>query len=214
MTNVNDLERMRDSKDSSLSFSAKVQFDARIATTNMFADFAITSDGSCWYFGSWKTPLNSLRIYFPPGAVIVWGDLGDAVFRHSGDDSLEWLLRAASDRHFPDYCLGKLAAIGDDKQEFFTGDALSWLLSLMDAEDASSDDVIGTWEQMFENLENGCLPAQAWYLACREHGIDDPPRCEGWSWRALVIWNALATFVRLYNERSKRIDDCKEQKDR
>ena len=56
-----------------------------------------------WRCAKPGTGIYSFVVLLRPGVVAMWGDLGEYVLRHSGEDSLVWLRRAVTD---PGYLLG------------------------------------------------------------------------------------------------------------
>lgn len=73
---------------------------------------------------------HAFRVYFAPGTVFVWGDIGEYVFIHSDRDSIGWwLCQGGKEGDYPDYFLSKLRAVGSEKgaKEFYIGDAYDWI---------------------------------------------------------------------------------------
>lgn len=66
--------------------------------------------------GSW---MHGFFVLVVPGALIVYGDTGDGIFRHSGN-GLPWLRGAVKS---PSYLLSKLQ---NRKKKFYPGDAIAW----------------------------------------------------------------------------------------
>lgn len=171
-----------------------------------FAGHALTQEGPHWRCGRPGDSSYSFRLYAPPGAVIVWGDLGECVLRHADSDSPGWLVRAAGRDEYPDYCLGKIEALDGEKREFYVGDAKAYIRErLRDARGENGD--VDTqerdrWKAVARDFGTGLddfdSERAAWRTACIENGVDDPPDCYGWSSSALWIWHALVTFVRLH----------------
>ena len=90
-------------------------------------------DGS-WRCGNANGSSNyAFSIFFAPGMVAVWGDLGEFVIRHFDGDSLGWLLRATKDGEYPDYLLGKIQALHGDQEELHYAEAMAHLAELENA---------------------------------------------------------------------------------
>lgn len=168
-----------------------------------FAGHVLTQDGPHWRCGRPDSSIYAFRLYAPPGAVIVWGDLGECVLRHADSDSLGWLVRAAGRDEYPDYCLGKIEALDGEKREFYVGDAKAYIRERMrDAVADRDTKERDRWKDVARDFGTGLDDCDseraAWRTACSENGVDDPPDCHGWSSSALWIWHALVTFVRLH----------------
>lgn len=182
--------------------SAAVAKQAAEFAAKSFAGHVLKSEGAHWLCGRPGSSSYSFRVYLPPGAVIVWGDIGEATILHSDRDSLGWLTRAAGRGEYPDYCLGKVAALSGDKREFFSGDAHAYLTERL-AEAVDDHDRL-RWEEASRAFRdavderNHDSERAAWFATWSEQGLDDPPLCDGWSSTALWIWHALVTFVRLH----------------
>lgn len=165
-----------------------------------FSGHVLTREGAHWRCGRSGGSAYSFRIYAPTGAVIVWGDLGECVLSHHGSDSLEWLDRAAGRGEYPDYCLGKIAAIDGSKRKFYPGDAIAYIKERRRG--AVDVDERARWKAVDRSFRDGiedCDDEQvAWFTACHKNGAYDPPMCDGWSSTALWIWHALVTFTRLH----------------
>jgi len=74
--------------------------------TDTLINHEITEKGPGEYrWGQPGTNIYTVYIILRPGAVIIYGDVGEFIFRHSDDNSLRWLKGAVKSR---DYLLGKL----------------------------------------------------------------------------------------------------------
>lgn len=176
---------------------------ARMAA-KAFAGHVLTQEGAHWRCGRPGSSHYAFRVYAPPGAVIVWGDLGECVLRHAGGDSLGWLADTAGPGRvdYPDYCLGKIEALDGPKREFYAGNARAYIKErLRDTVDEAGEvdtEERNRWTAVAHEFDDYDRQPDAWFSACLENGVDDPPDCEGWSSGALWIWHALVTFVRLH----------------
>lgn len=138
--------------------------------------------------------------------IVIWGDIGECVLRHSDGDSLGWLAGAAGRVEYPDYCLGKIAALDGAKREFCPGDARTYIKECLRDTVGEDGEVDERDRQRWAavalafrgSLDDHEEARTAWYNACRENGVDDPPDCDGWSSGALWTWHALVNFVRLH----------------
>ena len=149
-----------------------------------FAGHVLTSDPA--WPGLWRcrnpgTTFYSFNILFPPGAVVLYGDVGEIILRPNDYDSLGWLTRCINSR---DYILSK---IRPGTKTYYLGDGKAELEKAMEGKihvGVSFD--IYTMEQ-FHN---------SWY----EVTDSDMPEISGHS--AANLWNyeALGTFCRLYGE--------------
>lgn len=127
-----------------------------------------------------------------PGAVIIYGDIGEAVFRMnagSEQEALDWIVRCARDR---DYTMSKLQNRASFR-EFYPGDALRFA----DGKDHE------LFQQLADLHDDGRLTAAAYYDAADEYGYSyEKPSCENWSAAAFWMAAALATFARFYKASS------------
>lgn len=123
---------------------------------------------NCWCF-----------VATPPGAVILYGDVGEAILRHSDRDSLGWLRRAASNEEYPDYLLSKVEAMGGSRKQLCVPDVdiaewsgkyrLRWRKARLDRDDNAITELV------------------------HRFAYDGP--CLVHSSSALWIWHALCAFV-------------------
>ncbi len=178
-------------------------------------------DGS-WCCGNPNGSSNyQFSIFFAPGMVAVWGDLGEFVLRHSDGDSLAWLLRAAKDGAYPDYLLGKIAALKGEPEGFHYAEAMAHLaereterraeieedeqdrvLGVVDPDETKDPELrrIRTVRAALEDVESEGDTAhqEAWWTAWAEQGDGDPPSCTGWSSGPLWLWQMALCFRRLH----------------
>lgn len=170
-----------------------------------FANHVLTWEpGGYWRCGRANSIVYSFQIFFAPGAVMVWGDMGEFTLCHYDKDSLGWLLLAAKDDGYPDYFLGKLQAMKGAKEEFSYGDAMAHLdhdeKECGIRENFSGVERVLRVRAAMEEVETEQAEAQshAWWEAWGENGDSDPPGCLGWSSGALWLWEMALCFRRLH----------------
>lgn len=134
-----------------------------------------------------------------PCYVMVWGDLGDAIFQVSDRDSLKWLLMASC----RDYALGKVRATDGAKKQFMDGDARDYLdqaegEAVVDGRASTAKHIRDIRERWGEITDDGEEEGHAWHRAWFDAGDCDPPRCEAWAGSLCWIWEAVKTFRRLH----------------
>lgn len=194
------------------STSASLRATIAHLAANAFQHHRLRRDGDHWLCRSSSSGNYWFGLYAAPGMIVLWGDIGECVLRHSDHDSLGWLAGAAGRVAYPDYCLGKIAALDGAKREFFPGDARSYIKERLRETVDEVGDVDERDRQRWTAVAlafRGALDAHdgtwseqeartAWYHACCENRVDDPPTCDGWSSSALWAWHALVNFVRLH----------------
>lgn len=123
----------------------------------------------------------------PPGAVILYGDVGEAILRHSDSDSLGWLRRAASREEYPDYLLSKVEAMGGRRKQLCVPD----LKPTRRSDDTTEEfrQLQRRWRRAREYRDDLDIIE----LAHRFAGYDGPHLAH--SSTALWIWHALCAFV-------------------
>ncbi|HWQ10117.1 MAG TPA: hypothetical protein VN436_13445 [Holophaga sp.] len=155
-----------------------------------FTKHVLTVEGPGeWRCGEPDTVIMSFRILCRPGMVVVWGDLGEWVLRHSDRDSLGWLRGAVRS---PDYVLQKVKA--GERLRFYAADAMA---SLDDPETIESwgADVVEKIREALPVVED--LTQERWLDACYNAPLDDPPREEYPTESALWLIELLRKFVAL-----------------
>lgn len=141
----------------------------------------------CWKVSRPGTWSYGFYVLVAPGAVVIYGDLGEAVFRmNAGDEqeALDWAVRCSPDQH---YALSKLSP-RDAYRAWFEGDAVAWLKTLPETDD--------TRHELLALAEDGLTPGE-FYRAVNCSNHRDSPSCEDWSSAALWLSQALALFGRL-----------------
>lgn len=96
-----------------------------------------SSTDNTWTLRNPESVFYGFAVHFEPGMVVLWGDLGEFVLRHSDRDSLTWLLdcgrgngpddRAFDGGEYCDYLLSKVRASEGDRREFMIDDAHRFL---------------------------------------------------------------------------------------
>ncbi len=125
----------------------------------------------------------AVRILLWPGWIVVAGDTGDTMFRHSERDSLAWLRGAASNVR---YMLGKVQGA---RKVFMAGDALAFI-----EREAEEDPERGRkLREGWSPIDDGSID---FYRACRDADVDDPPDCQEWESDHLWAVEALRHFIR------------------
>lgn len=155
-----------------------------------FAEHQIdrTPEGDYWCHEP-GTGMYSFRVILRPGAAIVYGDIGDAIFLFSDRDSLGWLRRAVRS---PGYLLEKRA---HKESDFYPGDAIAF------AAERAKDDDEDQWRKVYEWAveaeKDGELHAASWGQHVYEE-IGDAEACSigtNPSFRCHYIAEALKWFV-------------------
>lgn len=134
----------------------------------------------------------------------MFGDLGEAVFRHSATDSLRWALGASS----RDYALGKITAISDGDKKVFSwgamaaldGETLDLQRNLADADDEEQRAHLLTQLAIVARIHDDMTAVEydhpsdqqrEWYESWATHrrlGASDVDPCLAWS--ATAQWIA------------------------
>lgn len=134
-----------------------------------------------------------------PGAVVVYGDIGEAVFRIYAVDeqaALDWVLRCSKDLH---YTISKLANL-EAYRRFYPGDALAYAEK---CENESKDQETGHanacdfCDDVRREIDGGDLSGQTFWTLAHDHGFHDVPACVDWAPSAFWFAHALQTFARL-----------------
>lgn len=136
-------------------------------------------------------------VVMAPGALIMYGDLGEAVFRmHAGSekDVFEWTMRCTKDRY---YVLSKIAN-REAFKKFYSGDAVEYAKSCLDESKSQKDRDF--YVEVQQRDADGDLSRDEFYRIAAEHEQYDVPGFEEWSAGAIWLHAALETFVRLTPE--------------
>lgn len=142
-----------------------------------------------WRFGAPGTNMYCSRVILRPGAVIVYGDIGEWILRISDSEPLAWLRGSVRSK---DYLLGKIKA--GELTRFYAPDALAWL----DETCADDEDERSRRAKVKGNLNEyryDELVLHEWAMACHEADYDDPPYHEYPTEGALWLHAMLRAFV-------------------
>jgi hypothetical protein len=156
-----------------------------------------------------RSSMYSFNLRFEPGMVVIWGDLGEFVLRHSDSDSIAWFVTAGS----RDYVLGKVVACDGSKRRFCYGDAIAHLDQMVKEaendrdEDGELTDVAKATIVDVEHVrgemagvEHDCSDEQhrVWCDAWGEVGDWDPPQCATWEPGLCWLWEMREKFRALF----------------
>lgn len=115
---------------SRLERSSDVRATIERLAAQAFENFELTYDAESmsWSCRNPKHGHHAFRLYFQPGMIVMWGDIGEYVWRHSDSDSIGWYTsQGAKTGDYPDYFLGKLRACDGPIREFHVGDAYAYI---------------------------------------------------------------------------------------
>lgn len=139
-----------------------------------FAQHVLTETGpNEWRCGRPNSGFYSFRVIVRPGCVIVYGDIGEGIFRGGeAGDMLGWLRGATGKGGYPlTYLMEKVRPA---RKAFYAGDALEY------ARDAASDGSRG-WKELYREARcrYTCLEfhEHAWSELLQEHA----PESDAWS---------------------------------
>lgn len=195
-----------------------------------FSEHVITKEATGrWFCGKPGTGIYSFRVLCVPGAVIVYGDIGELILRPyaSPPDELAWLRGAAKNAKYPEYCLGKCPP-AHKQEEFLSGDAVKYLRNMVDEAHSWYDtcqerpdeilplslvgpeyvaEVARTAKEIAERWESNrgyMRPALAWSDAVYSVTCDpEMDHCLDFSAEMLFCFNALCWFVEHLPETEK-----------
>jgi hypothetical protein len=171
-----------------------------------FKDHVITPEGE----GRWRckrpgTGMYSFRVVTLPGAVVVYGDVGDALLKvsyYTTADIVAWLRGSYAQWG---YVAGKLL-FREALTEFYPGDALQFAAecaAAYAADDTSqaavrNRDFAADVQALHARSE---LNEHEWHEVVEEYGLDCDAHAVGTGWSSHVFWTceALACFVRLHD---------------
>ena len=151
---------------------------------------------SWWLLSKPGTNVYASRLFFAPGVICVYGDVGETILRVSEREPIGWLLGPTPN----EYLLAKVKAASGEKERFYPGDARQWCEEMR--RDSVDDDRYGRliheidahdWSEEHD-------PAYRWLGLCSDQqpSIDDPPRCQGPTEQMLWLFESLRCFVRLF----------------
>jgi hypothetical protein len=149
-----------------------------------FKDHIITREAdNLWLCHRPGTGMYAFRLAALPGALVFYGDIGEAILRPSDRDVLPWLRGAA--RSF-DYVIEKVHP--RPEQTFYSGDAIEW---------ARSECLVSVEEEARRQANWGELDQRRWAEIINEHGADSEFCTIGIGASAAMCWmvEALRWFV-------------------
>lgn len=139
------------------------------------------------------TSIYSFRVVALPGAIVIYGDIGEAILRPSDRDVVGWLRGSVGS---PDYVLGKMYPT--PMSTFYPGDALTWAKEQAKEHESGRQLLraaleLAQWDELDEH---------SWGRVIRD--ADFPGECGsiGCGVQPQVLWllEALAWFVRHESE--------------
>jgi hypothetical protein len=140
------------------------------------------------------TSVYAFWVFTTPGAIVFYGDLGEAILRPSDRDALPWLRGAVRSL---DYVIEKVRA--GDKTHFYGGDALAWARSTAgDLEDTRARRRGLKLLAAALDLDRlGDLHQHTWAEAVNEAGFDSECCAIGTGHSSAMLWmvEALRWFV-------------------
>ncbi len=149
-------------------------------------DVGTAGDTRVFRFREPGSTFYAVRIVCWPGWVVVAGDAGDTLFRHSDRVTLAWLRGAAGDVA---YMLGKVQGA---RKVFSVGDAMQFLDELA-ASDATRATLV---REAWSPIDDG---PDEFYRACRDADVDDPPLCQEYEsdhvWAVEILRHFVAAFI-------------------
>jgi len=136
------------------------------------------------------TNIYHFYIAFLPGALAIYGDIGDAIFT-GGDRSLAWLRGAVSgEEPYFSYLLGKSTLA---KKEFFPGDAIELIREDAIESVPRAQKLADSWSELLCDLDD---PGYSWGRACHEcREAECAAECYDYDSNAYWCANALRWFV-------------------
>ncbi len=168
-----------------------------------FRDHVITAEGPgrwrCAKPGTW---IYGFRVITAPGAVIVTGDIYEAVFCMYDSDPLPWIVSVGKHRQF-DYLLEKMRA--GPEPCFYKGDADEYLAERLKYDDEEYPTADGeeprttvarkAAEEIRQLASWDELDYSSWGRAWSDAGADEIHGCDYPSHQAVFICEALAWFA-------------------
>lgn len=179
--------------------SAETAESIKATCATEMANHALKDEGGSEIVHSWRcatpgTGTWAFRVIIASGTIIVTGDIGELILVPHGPGGLPWLRGAIRDRG---YLLSKAAAWGEPIKEFKPDIALKCVDEWRGDPDEdcriSASVAVGLQVAICDDEQR---PIDAWMRACMDAQIDDPPTCEDWSDRTLVLCEALEWFVK------------------
>lgn len=163
-----------------------------------FAKHVLTERGPGeWHCAAPGTGIGSFNIIVRPGVVLIWGDIGEGVYRGGeAGDMLGWLRGAVRS---PDYLTEKLRT---KKREFYPGDALAYA-----RERAAEEGESAKWREVLADAERlhrlRGLNERTWPDLVYHHTGDVDAVSVGFNYDARSRWlyEALWWFITAHDQR-------------
>jgi predicted secreted protein len=162
-----------------------------------FKDHVLVKEGEGrWFCGKPGTGIYSFRVLTAPGALIVYGDIYDAVLKPSDRDALAWLRGSMGSL---DYVLEKVTACADKRREFLRGEALRELAEMEQEHPERAARIRAAWE----HNRDWQGEERAWIDALSAEGMDVEGIPDDHDSQLLWQYHGLRHFCRLLDERDK-----------
>lgn len=161
---------------------------ARSFASHRLTEAGTLQDTTIWYCAGTNGGAYAFRVLAWPGFVLVVGDVGNTLFRHSDAYSRNWIKAAVSDA---DYALGKVVS---PQRVFMLGDAAAFIdeIARSDGNQDRAQQIRVMWAR------DGQSP-DGFTRALVAADIDEPPDCTDYDASHLWAVEALRVFVRLLN---------------
>jgi hypothetical protein len=177
---------------------ADIILDARRQADEAFQHHVITKTGDeRWRCGRPDTSIYAFTVVTAPGVVILYGDIGEMIFRHGAADTIAWLKGAGHD-----YLLSKMRPYR--KEGFYVGDIADWLRERSDECGEENDETVLFWDALRSDLiranSHGDFDMRQWCdLALGAQGlrVDEPwDHGKGYTWSDYFIAYAVQWFAK------------------
>lgn len=154
-------------------------------------DLGATERGGvhAYHFAQPGSGIYAVHVIMWPGWVVVAGDTGDTLFRHSDRDTIGWLRGAVND---VGYMLGKVQGA---RKVFMAGDALAYVEDRIAQLEHGRPGSTENSRILRELVECDDITASDFYQACSESHDDDWPACTDFDSDHLWAVEALRHFV-------------------
>lgn len=163
-----------------------------------------------WYCGIPHDSNMSFRVVSAPGAIIIYGDLGELIFLPNARNALWWAYKTKWDPESPYYPLTKISPQLRDKVfvvEEIDAHIEERLKDSYEAEDKEEEQrwlrIKEKWDD-FADRDNLTNAEQYWYQLCCEENEDDPIDGMNWTSRVLWIYQAMCWFMSHVDHRDER----------
>lgn len=163
-----------------------------------------------WHCGIPHDSNMSFRVVSTPGAIIIYGDLGELIFLPNTRNALWWAYKTKWDPENPYYPLTKISPQLRDK--IFVVEEIDAHIEerLKDSYEAEDKDEEYRWLRIrekwddFPDRDNQTYAEQYWYQLCNEENEDDPIDGMNWTSRVLWIYQAMCWFMSHVDPRDER----------